>query len=311
MFACSLRVLLALEEASPPAESAVHRRRVDKLAGFDYTIVSPSLLFHPSENVMSTNPFDAFGPGGFDRNSEEPARGYEPLPPGKYPVQILKTEVKPTKAGNGSYLWLEMEIFDGPMKGRKVFSNLNLDNPNEQAVKIARKELSAILYAVELVTITHPDQLVNRWMYVSVRVKNDQNDVNGYYHPQDPVIIKYLTEQASKPAPTSQAAYAPPAAPAAAYAAPPAAAPVASAPAAYQPQTPPTAQPVYQPQAAPPVAAPPMSPPAQAAPPYAPPAAAPPAAAPPVQPASPAAPPAAVAAVAPPPAQTAGKPPWA
>jgi hypothetical protein len=260
---------------------------------------------------MSTNPFDAFGPGGFDRNSTEPARGFEPIPPGKYPVVVRSTEVKQTKSGNGSYLWLEMEIFDGPMKGRKVFANLNLDNPNAQAVEIARRELSAILYAVELVNITHPDQLVNRWMYVSVRVKNDQNDVNGYYHPQDPVIIKYLTEQASKPAPTSQAAYAPPAAPAAAYAAPPAAAPVASAPAAYQPQTPPTAQPVYQPQAAPPVAAPPMSPPAQAAPSYVPPAAAPPAATPPVQPAPPAAPPAAVAAVAPPPAQTAGKPPWA
>lgn len=269
---------------------------------------------------MSTNPFDAFGPGGFDRNSEEPARGYEPVPPGKYPVQILKTEVKPTKSGTGSYLWLEMEIFDGPMKGRKVFSNLNLDNPSEQAVKIARKELSAILYAVELVTITHPDQLVNRWMYVSVRVKNDQNDVNGYYHPKDPVIVEYLAKQAAAPAQTAAAAaYAPPAAaPAAAYAAPPAAAApapaVQPAPAAYAPPAQPATQPAYPPQTAPPQAAPPAAappyaaPPAQAAPPaYAPPAAVPPAAAPPAQTAPPAAAPPAAA----PPAQTAGKPPWA
>jgi hypothetical protein len=252
---------------------------------------------------MSTNPFDAFGPGGFDRNSEEPARGFEPIPPGKYPVVIRSTEVKATKAGNGSYLWLEMEIFDGPMKGRKVYANLNLDNPNEQAVKIARRELSAILYAVELVNITHPDQLVNRWMYVSVRVKSDQNDVNGYYHPQDPVIVKYLAEAATRPAPTSQAAYVPPQAP-------PPAAPPAQSPVAPQPQPPyqppQQAQPAYQPPA--PQAAPPY------APPYAPPVAAPPAApgatyATPGAPSS--APYNAAPPTAPPAAQTAGKPPWA
>ena len=139
---------------------------------------------------MSTNPFDAFGPQGFDRSSEDPSRGYEPIPPGKYPVQIEKVEVRETKKKDGSYLWIEMNIFDGPQKGRHVWANLNLDNKNEQAVKIARKELSAILYAVELQNITHPDQLVSRWLYVSVRIKDDQNDVNGYYHPQDPIIVK-------------------------------------------------------------------------------------------------------------------------
>lgn len=258
------------------------------------------------------NPFEAFGPNGFDRSSEEPARGFEPLPPGKYPVQIQKVEVKATKAGNGSYLWLEMEIFDGPQKGRKVFSNLNLDNPSEQAVKIARKELSAILYAVELQNITHPDQLIGRWMYVSVRVKNDQNDVNGYYHPQDPVIVEHLRKQQATPAPTAAAAYVPPAAaaqpvpatpvPPAATAPAPVAQPAYAAPAAAPPvQAAPPIQTAPPMQTAPPVAAPP----AQAAPPVqaAPPAAAPPAAAPPVQ----AAPPAAVATGA----QAGGKPPWA
>jgi hypothetical protein len=246
---------------------------------------------------MSTNPFDAFGPGGFDRNSEEPARGFEPIAPGKYPVQIQKVEVRATKAKTGSYLWLEMEIFDGPMKGRKLFSNLNLDNPNEQAVKIARKELSAILYAVELVNITHPDQLVNRWLYVSVRIKNDQNDVNGYYHPKDPVIVEYLAKQAAMPAPTAVAAYT---APVAQYAPPQAVSPqpVQSA-----------AQPVYAPQYAPqsaPAAAPQAAQPPLAAPGVANPTSGAPSAAPP----SPA-PSAPVPIVTAPVAQSAGKPPWA
>jgi hypothetical protein len=256
---------------------------------------------HP-EIIMSTNPFDAFGPQGYSRDMEEPARGFEMLPPGKYPVQIEKVEVRETRAGTGSYLWLEMNVFDGPQAGRKIWANLNLDNPNEKAVKIARKELSAILYAVELVNITHPDQLIGKWLYVSVRVKNDQNDVNGFYHPQDPVIVEYLQKQAAQPAPTQAAAYTPPAAaytpPAAAYT-PPVAAP--AAPAAVAPPAQPAApqQPAYPPQVAHPAA-----PPAQAPPVAAPPAAAPPAAAPPA-----AAPPAAAPAQQAP--ATGGKPPWA
>ena len=42
-----------------------------------------------------------------------------------------------SQAGTGSYLNLTFEILDGNYKGRKVWSRLNLDNPNQQAVQIA------------------------------------------------------------------------------------------------------------------------------------------------------------------------------
>jgi len=263
---------------------------------------------------------DIFGPNGYNREEEEPAKGFEPITPGKYPVQIEEVDVRPTKKQDGEYLWIQVSILEHttgiPFKDRKLWIMLNLRNPNEKAVKIARRELSAILYATELPEIKHPNDLIGRWMYVSVKVKQDQNDINGFYHPQDPVILKML---AAPPVPAPPAAPAAPVAPAAPAAyAPPAAAPPA---AAYQPPTappvapaaaPPVAPPVTPPAAAPPQMAPPAAPPAPQAPPAAPPAAAPPAAAPPAAaPPAQAAPPAAPPQQAAPPAQAAGKPPWA
>jgi hypothetical protein len=89
---------------------------------------------------------------GFDANQVEPAGSFEAIPAGKYLATITESEVKPTKSGSGSYLQLQFEILEGEYKGRLLWSRLNLDNPNQQAVKIARGELSAICRAVGVMT---------------------------------------------------------------------------------------------------------------------------------------------------------------
>ena len=73
---------------------------------------------------------------------------FEPVPAGKYLAAIVESEMKPTKSGNGHFLELTFEVGEGPYKGRKLWARLNLDNPNPQAVQIARGELSAICRAV-------------------------------------------------------------------------------------------------------------------------------------------------------------------
>ena len=85
---------------------------------------------------------------GFDANRVEPSSDFDPLPAGKYLALITDSEMKPTKAGTGSYLQLTFEIIDGPHKGRKVWARLNLINSNDTTVKIAQAELSAICRAV-------------------------------------------------------------------------------------------------------------------------------------------------------------------
>ena len=85
---------------------------------------------------------------GFDANTVEPNDSFDPLPNGDYLCIITASEMKPTKAGDGAYLEVELQVLDGPHQGRKLWDRLNLNNANETAVRIARGALSSICRAV-------------------------------------------------------------------------------------------------------------------------------------------------------------------
>lgn len=122
---------------------------------------------------------------GFDASKVKPT-SFEPLPAGWYTVVITESENKPTKAGTGSYLQLTLEVVDGEYKGRKLFERLNLENPNAQAVEIARGTLSAICHAVNVLTPRDSSELHNKPMQanVSLRRRADNgemtNEIKGY-----------------------------------------------------------------------------------------------------------------------------------
>lgn len=123
---------------------------------------------------------------GFDANKVDPNSEFEPIPAGKYLAVIVESEMKQTKAGTGSYLQLTHQIVDGPFKGRKVWSRLNLDNPNPTAVQIAKGELSALCRAAGVMTPRDSAELHNIPVVINVRQKpNDatgeiQNEIRGY-----------------------------------------------------------------------------------------------------------------------------------
>lgn len=87
--------------------------------------------------------------GEFNAAAVEPSVEFEPLPEGIYKVMITQSEVKPTKVGTGSYLSLKLVVTEmEKYNGRVLWVNLNLNNPSEQAVEIAQRDLSAICHAV-------------------------------------------------------------------------------------------------------------------------------------------------------------------
>lgn len=113
---------------------------------------------------------------GFNAHEVEPITGFDPIPAGKYIAAITGSEMKATKDGDGSYLQLEFTVVDGEMKGRKVWSRLNLNNPNKQAVEIARGELSAICRAVGVMTPRDSVDLHNIPLEITVKVKKRQDN---------------------------------------------------------------------------------------------------------------------------------------
>ncbi len=77
---------------------------------------------------------------------------FDVVPAGEYEAVITDSEMKSTLAGTGRYLNLTLQILNGPCQNRKVFDKLNLDNPSDKAVQIARGTLSAICRAVGVLT---------------------------------------------------------------------------------------------------------------------------------------------------------------
>lgn len=86
---------------------------------------------------------------GFDARNEDLTAGpsFEPLAPGWYEVVIVESEEKDNRAGTGSYLELKMQVVKGPREGKNVWTRLNLRNPSEKAVAIARQQLGKICTA--------------------------------------------------------------------------------------------------------------------------------------------------------------------
>ena len=126
----------------------------------------------------------------FNANEVEPMDDFEPIPAGKYLAVITDSEMKPTKKGTGSYLELTFEIIEGEYKGRKLWSRLNLENPSEQAVKIAYAQLSAICNAVEILHPQDSCDLHNFPLLVKVKLKRRDdtgeltNEISGYSHKE-------------------------------------------------------------------------------------------------------------------------------
>jgi Protein of unknown function (DUF669) len=109
---------------------------------------------------------------GFDAETVDTTDTFSPLPEGKYVAVIIKAELKETKAGTGAYLSLQLRITEGPFEGRVLFSNLNLANPNQQAVDIARRHLAQICKATGVMKLASLDEVSQFYgIPIAIRVK--------------------------------------------------------------------------------------------------------------------------------------------
>jgi hypothetical protein len=131
----------------------------------------------------------------FNAADVEPSTGFDAIPAGKYQVIINESEMKPTKTGNGQYLWIEFEVTTGEYKGRKLWTRLNLENPNIDAVRMARADLSAICRAVNVLNPHDSVELHNLPLTVTVRCRKNQddelvNEIKGYGPRENAVLQK-------------------------------------------------------------------------------------------------------------------------
>jgi len=110
---------------------------------------------------------------------------FDVLPAGWYQAKVKATELKQTRAGNGEYISLQLEILGPSHQGRVVFSNINIMNPNPKAEEIGLSQLNSLLSAIGLSQISDTDQMINGEAMIKLSIKRsdeygDRNEVKGY-----------------------------------------------------------------------------------------------------------------------------------
>ena len=145
----------------------------------------------------------------FDATSVEPTTAQELLPAGKYRAQIVESEMRVTKNGMGQFLWLMLDILEGEHKGRKIFDQLNLVNPNPTTVEIAQRTLSAICHATGKMHVSDSEELHLIPMTIQVKVRPPKT---GYGESN---AVAYLPPDRAAAARAAKPASAAPATPAA------------------------------------------------------------------------------------------------
>lgn len=122
----------------------------------------------------------------FDANTVNPMVEFEPVPAGEYLAVITNSEQKSNSKGTGHYLELTFQIVEGEYEGRNLWTRLNLDNPSDMAVTIARAELSSICRAVGVMNPNDSVELHDIPLVVKVKcVKRKDNgeitnEIKGY-----------------------------------------------------------------------------------------------------------------------------------
>lgn len=147
---------------------------------------------------------------GFDASKVKPFEGFEPIPEGIYRVTIVDSELNPCKSGTGKHMDFTYEVADGDYRGSKVMDILNLDNPSEKTVQIAKGTLSAICRAVNVMTPMDSVDLHGIPLFIKVTIEERPgknlgdapikgNKIVGRYH-RDKVPGGAYTHPAAEPA---------------------------------------------------------------------------------------------------------------
>lgn len=132
----------------------------------------------------------------FNAAAVEPTEEFKPVPAGDYNLLVEKIELKPTKAGTGSYLNLQLKVQGGEFNNRVVFDMITYTNPNPQAVEIGHRKLSGLCRAAGVIQLSDTQQLVNRTVAAKVGI---QADKTGQYEPKNDIKAYKSPVAATRP----------------------------------------------------------------------------------------------------------------
>lgn len=126
----------------------------------------------------------------FDATTVAPQESIAPIPAGVYLAQVIESDERPLKSGNGRAVALTFEVLQGPYARRKVWASINYRHANADAERIGQSQLSALCHAVGVLRAADTTQLHMRPVMIRVKVRKDdtgqypdRNEVGGFEAP--------------------------------------------------------------------------------------------------------------------------------
>ena len=122
----------------------------------------------------------------FDSSNYDEGDGdFAPMPAGWYRGKIEESDIKPTNAGTGKYVWLQIRIVGPTHANRVVFDQINVVNPSETAMQIGRRQLANLARAVGVPRFDDTAQLHGKVLEVKLKINRsqeygDKNQVAAY-----------------------------------------------------------------------------------------------------------------------------------
>lgn len=135
-----------------------------------------------------------------------PADERDLLPAGEYDLQVIESELKDTKSGEGQQLVLTLEVVTGPHTNRRVWDRLNIRHTSADAQRIAQRALADLCLAIGIQSLRNSEELHFKPFKARVTIAEDKK---GQYGPQN--RVRYKSGGAAVTARPTQAAIAAPA----------------------------------------------------------------------------------------------------
>ena len=106
------------------------------------------------------------------------------IPVGKYPAKIESVDLKDTKAGTGSYLNIMFRIEGDKQANRCAWAVFNINNPNEKAQEIGKRQLAQVCEAVGIIELEDTDQLLGKQLEIDIRFQAGSNGYPDKHQPK-------------------------------------------------------------------------------------------------------------------------------
>lgn len=122
------------------------------------------------------------------KTDEEADAGFKLIPEGTIcTVMIKESDIKTTRAGNGEYIKITLEVMDdGEFNGNKLWHNFNVVNPNEKAVQIGRGQLKRLNQILGIAELEDTAELHGQPFRIQVGIQkgtggyDDQNNIKKF-----------------------------------------------------------------------------------------------------------------------------------